>query len=81
VRRAQAPTGRVAAALFQGNSCNRSFEGLTSAAGVAAEAPGGVHLGKIGYVVFQLAEVAVPGKLFAALLGRIGRLRLASASG
>ena len=33
------------------------------------------------YVVFQLAEVAVPRPLFAALLGRIGRLRLACASG
>ena len=33
------------------------------------------------YVIFQLAEVAVPRKLFAAILGRIGRLRLACASG
>ena len=33
------------------------------------------------YVVFQLAEVAVPRQLFARLLGRIGRLRLACASG
>ena len=33
------------------------------------------------YVVFQLAEVAVPGKLFAAILERIGRLRLAEALG
>ena len=33
------------------------------------------------YVVFQLAEVAVPRQLFAALLERIGRLRLAEASG
>jgi hypothetical protein len=33
------------------------------------------------YVVFQLAEVAVPRQLFAALLERIGRLRLAAASG
>jgi Transposase DDE domain group 1 len=33
------------------------------------------------YVVFQLAEVAVPRKLFAAILGRIGPLRLACASG
>jgi hypothetical protein len=33
------------------------------------------------YVVFQLAEVAVPRQLFAAILGRIGRLRLAEASG
>jgi hypothetical protein len=33
------------------------------------------------YIVFQLAEVAVPRKLFAAILGRIGRLRLACASG
>jgi hypothetical protein len=33
------------------------------------------------YVVFQLAEVAVPRKLFAAILGRNGRLRLACASG
>jgi hypothetical protein len=33
------------------------------------------------YVLFQLAEVAVPRQLFAALLERIGRLRLAEASG
>jgi hypothetical protein len=33
------------------------------------------------YVAFQLAEVAVPRPLFAAILGRIGRLRLACASG
>jgi hypothetical protein len=33
------------------------------------------------YVVFQLAEVAVPGQLFAAILGRIGRRRRADASG
>jgi hypothetical protein len=33
------------------------------------------------YVVFELAEVAVPRQLFAAILGRIGRLRLACASG
>ena len=33
------------------------------------------------YVIFQLAEVAVPRKLFGAILGRISRLRLACASG
>jgi hypothetical protein len=33
------------------------------------------------YVIFQLAEVAVPRLLFAAILKRIGRLRLACASG
>ena len=33
------------------------------------------------YVMFQLAEVAVPRKLFAEILERIGRLRLACASG
>jgi hypothetical protein len=33
------------------------------------------------YVIFQLAEVAVPHQLFAAILERIGRLRLACASG
>jgi len=33
------------------------------------------------YVVFQLAEVAVPRKLFAEILERIGRPRLACASG
>jgi hypothetical protein len=33
------------------------------------------------YVVFQLAEVAVPRQMFAAILGRVGRLRLACASG
>jgi hypothetical protein len=33
------------------------------------------------YVIFQLAEVAVPRQQFAAILDRIGRLRLACASG
>ena len=33
------------------------------------------------YVVFQLAEVAVPRQMFAAILERIARLRLACASG
>jgi hypothetical protein len=33
------------------------------------------------YMVFQRAEVTVPGKLFAAIMERIGRLRLACASG
>jgi hypothetical protein len=33
------------------------------------------------YVIFQLAGVAVPRKLFAALLSRVGRLGLACASG
>jgi Transposase DDE domain group 1 len=33
------------------------------------------------YVIFQLAEVAVPRKLFAAILARIGRLRVACDSG
>jgi hypothetical protein len=33
------------------------------------------------YTVFQLAEVAVPHKLFAAIVERIGRLRLAGVSG
>ena len=33
------------------------------------------------YMVFQLAEVTVLGKLFAAIMERIGRLRLACASG
>jgi hypothetical protein len=32
-------------------------------------------------VIFQLAEVAVPRPLFAAIVERIGRLRLACASG
>ena len=32
-------------------------------------------------VIFQLAEVAVPRQLFGAILERIGRLRLGSASG
>jgi hypothetical protein len=47
------------------------------------------RLGKIGakvvshakYAGFQLAEVAVPRKLFAEILERIGWLRLACASG
>jgi hypothetical protein len=33
------------------------------------------------YVIFRLAEVAVPRQLFAATLRRIGRLRLVYASG
>jgi hypothetical protein len=33
------------------------------------------------YIVFQLAEVAVPHQLFAAIVGRIGRLQLGCASG
>jgi hypothetical protein len=33
------------------------------------------------YVIFQMAEVVVPRKLFAAILDRIGRLQLACASG
>jgi hypothetical protein len=33
------------------------------------------------YLVFQLAEVAVPRELFSDLVERIGRLRLACASG
>jgi hypothetical protein len=33
------------------------------------------------YVVFQLAEVAIPRKLFARILERIARLRPACASG
>jgi Transposase DDE domain group 1 len=33
------------------------------------------------YVVFQLAEIAVPRQVFAAIVERIGRLRLACASG
>ena len=33
------------------------------------------------YVVFHLAEVAVPRQLFAAIVARIGLLRLACASG
>jgi hypothetical protein len=33
------------------------------------------------YVVFQLAEVAVPRRLFAAILEQIGRMRRACASG
>jgi hypothetical protein len=33
------------------------------------------------YVTFQLAEVDVPRQLFAAILERVGRLRLAYGSG
>ena len=33
------------------------------------------------YVVFQLAEVAVPRQVFAAMVKRIGRLQLVCASG
>ncbi len=68
---------------------------LPAATGAAAADPGldaddlREKLVKIGakvvthakYVIFQLAEVAVPRQLFAAILERIGRLRLACASG
>jgi hypothetical protein len=37
-------------------------------------------VGHAKYMVFQLAEVAVPRKLFAAMLERIGRLRIACSS-
>ena len=37
--------------------------------------------GRAKYITFQLAGVSVPRKLFAAILERIGRLRLACASG
>jgi hypothetical protein len=33
------------------------------------------------YITYRLAEVAVPRQLFAAILERIGRLRLAETSG
>ncbi|HKI38598.1 MAG TPA: transposase, partial [Gemmataceae bacterium] len=42
---------------------------------------GGKVVAHSKYVIFQLAEVAVPRKLFGAILERIGRLRLACASG
>jgi hypothetical protein len=58
---------------------------------LARDPTGGQHdeLVKIGakvvslakYRVFQLAEVAVPRKLFVRILGRIARLRLTCASG
>ena len=45
------------------NRCHRSSEGVSSAAGVAAEARGGAHLGKIGLQLLRstdevLTEVA-----------------------
>lgn len=48
MRRAQAAAGRLPAAIFWENRGNRSFGWVTSPSGVAAEAPEGVHLGKIG---------------------------------
>ncbi len=42
---------------------------------------GATVVGHAKSVIFQLAEVAVPRKLFAAILNRIGRLRLAGSSG
>jgi hypothetical protein len=57
VRWAQAVTGRVAATLILGeNRCNRSSAGVPSTAGVAADVPGGLHLGKIG----QLSRQPLP---------------------
>src|SRR5262249_25918617 len=41
--------------LWGKNRCNRSFGGIPSAAGVAEEDPGGVHLGKIGLTVWTTA--------------------------
>ncbi|HKB37178.1 MAG TPA: response regulator, partial [Gemmataceae bacterium] len=38
-------------------------------------------VGHSKYVIYQLAEVAVPRQLFAAILERIARLRLVCASG
>src|SRR5262249_30001395 len=42
---------------------------------------GGKVVSHAKYIIFQLAEVAVPRLLFAAILERIGRLRPAEASG
>ena len=47
-RWAQAAARRVAVALHWGNPCNRNSAVVASTVGVAAEAPEGVHLGKIG---------------------------------
>ena len=48
VRWAQTSTGRVPAALFGENRCNRSSSGVASADGVPSEVRDGVHPGKIG---------------------------------
>jgi hypothetical protein len=66
-----------------GNCCSRSRSGARTLTTLREK------LIKIGakvvshskYVIFQLAEVAVPRHLFATILKRIGRLRLTCASG
>ena len=47
VRWAQTSTGRVPAALFGENRCNRSSSGVALAGGVTSEVRDGVHPGKI----------------------------------
>ena len=58
--------------FFGGDCCNRSFAGVRSSAGVAAEAPGGVHLGKIGQKVANTTIPRVQGST--RLLGRLGHV-------
>jgi hypothetical protein len=48
VRWPQAATERIPAAILGENPCNRYVAVVASAAGVAVDAPGGDHLGKIG---------------------------------
>ena len=49
MRRVQAAMGRLPAALLGENRCNHFFERVNSTAGVAANTPGAVRLGKIGW--------------------------------
>jgi 1,4-dihydroxy-6-naphthoate synthase len=49
--------------FFGENRCNRSSEGVSSAAGVAAEARGDAHLGKIGQDIETLNRRALRGEL------------------
>src|SRR5262245_34006647 len=39
----------IGCVVFGVSPCNRAFRRVSSRSGVAAEAPGGVHLGKTGY--------------------------------
>jgi hypothetical protein len=60
VRWARAASGGLPAALLGDICCHRAFEWVSSPSGVVAEAPGGVHLGKIGDHVLATTSSAAP---------------------
>jgi hypothetical protein len=59
----------------------RTAQGLSVLVAFAREQIGATVMRHSKYVLFQLAEVAVPRQLFARILGRIARLGPACASG